>query len=286
MWYDPILKNFEHRIRKDEIALRTCPFCGNDKYNCEVSMPKKVYHCWACGAKGAAYWFMMKNNLPYEDEAWASSRPPERSSILGTSGQGIQLDAFQKIDYKAFKNFLNSKGLTEEDVDTYSIMSSGGYVIIPLYEGKKLVYFIQRDPVSGRYLNPTVPKGGLLPYFLGHLDLGVVYLVEGTFDAISIHKLGFTAAVLLGTHMTMDQINKLRTFGFTKVVVCLDGDVLSKALDLCQTLSIDGFDSYLVKFKGKEDPNDVYVRSPADLMNLIGAKKKPTLLDKVLARIS
>jgi hypothetical protein len=286
MWYDPILKNFDHRIKKDEIALKVCPFCGNDRYNCEISMTKKLYHCWACGAKGTGEWFLKMNGLPSTQTEWATSL--SRGIIEPKVAQGISLDAFPVITcsrYEDFKTFLNSKGIDSEDVARYGFRCQDKMVVVPLYEGSKLVYYIRRDTVSGRYFNPTIPKGGLLPYYVGSLGCDVVFLVEGTFDAISINKLGYTAAVLLGTHMTMDQTHKLRAFGFKKVVVCLDGDVYSKALELQQTLQCDGFDSYLVKFHGKEDPNDVFTRSPQELAKLLQNFKKPTLLDKVLARI-
>lgn len=284
-WYDPILQNFEHKIKKDEIVLRECPDCHNQKWNCEISMTKKVGHCWACGSSYSGYWFLKKHNLPYDKELWVSSLPLNGGVIKPKDIQGLSLDAFQTIDYGSFKDFLNSKGIVEQDIASYSIRCKGKMVVIPLYEGHQLVYFIQRDTVSGRYYNPTIPKGGALPYYVGSLGCDVVYLVEGTFDAISINKLGYTAAILLGTHMTGDQVIKLRAFGFKKVVVCLDGDVYSKALELQQTLQCDGFDSYVIKFHGKEDPNDVFLRSPMELAKLLQNFKKPTLLDKVLARI-
>jgi len=280
MWYTPILGAFAHKIRKDSIVLQECPECGNKRYNCEISMSKRLVHCWVCGYGATAISFLKRNNLPIQGMEWAITEKKPTPNPL----EELPLpNTYQVVDYVQYGHFLTSKGIFEGDIETYNLRCFDKMLIIPLYEGHKLVYYSRRNIETKRYNNPQIQKGKILPYYLGASGCDVVYLVEGAFDAISIHKLGFTSVMLLGTNMSKDQIKKLWDFGFRKVVVCLDGDVYGKALALQETLQLAGFDSYVIKFMDKEDPNDVYVKNPNELLAILSSFKKPSLVDRLYA---
>lgn len=284
MWWDPLLQ-FEHKLRRDEIILKQCPFCGNQRYNLEVSKTKEVVHCWACGWGGKAKTFLLLNKLPADFDGWVQTVPETKAQKKETVG----IDTFVRIDWKTHEKMLKSKGICEADIDRYNLLyaTEGKYkkcLIIPLYEGNRLVYTVARHTILGRYLNPIVEKKALVPYYLGKKNRYMLYLCEGALDAIVINKCGFSSAPLLGTQLSEEQIDKIKSFGFNQVVVALDGDVFGKAIVMCDKLNYRGIDSYVLKFDLKDDPNDLFVRdNGAELIKTLITYHKPELVERLSA---
>ena len=47
------LLGWNTKVKQDEILVEICPFCGNQKFNFQISTTKLVYHCWACSVGGS-----------------------------------------------------------------------------------------------------------------------------------------------------------------------------------------------------------------------------------------
>ena len=52
MWRETLKRAFVHKVSKDEIILKVCPYCENARFNFQVSTSKEIFHCWVCGARG------------------------------------------------------------------------------------------------------------------------------------------------------------------------------------------------------------------------------------------
>lgn len=283
MWKETLKANYECKEVRGQIVLRVCPFCSNDKWNLEISIAKKVYHCWVCHSSGTVVKFFHSVGLSFtEDEGWR---------VTGSFSEEIKDDLdiakFTHIDFEQFVDVFSVKGISRKDVYRYNLLyaNSGkfnGKMVIPLYEGKKLVYAIARDLAKkGKYYNFKLDKSMILPYYLGSIRPLVIHLCEGVLDAMVINKLGFTSGVLLGTHLSVGQIDKLRKFGFKKAVVCLDGDAIAKAIKIYDELNKAGVVSEVVFITNKqEDPNDVFVRDREELCRLINSSRRVTVLDR------
>lgn len=283
MWIENIQSNFETKLRNNQILLKICPFCGNDRWNCEISIEKKIFHCWICNQKGTLYTFCKLLGLVLDEDNWKTTE--NKNSYY--EKDALTIDMFGYLQYKDYPKVLQAKGLCENDIKRYGIRYADkgkfkGKMIIPLYEGNKLVYALARDlTIKGNYYNFRLDKKVILPYYLGKINKYEIYLCEGVLDAISVNKLGFTSGVLLGTHITKEQIEKVKQFGFDTAIICLDGDMKAKSIKWYDELGKRGLKTKIVLFDGNEDPNDLWVRDSALLERYLIDARKVTLEDRV-----
>lgn len=287
-WVTTIQTEFESKINKGQLVLKVCPFCGNEKWNLEFNIQSRVFHCWVCDFSGSVDKFLSLNNLSSEvSEFIVSAKKIEpKKSVLTLQG-------FKQFDCREYPKFCLAKGIEPDDAVRFNLLVSSenkefaGYLVMPLFEGKKLVFLVGRElAVKGKYHNLKIDKLDILPYYLGKNDKYTIYLVEGCFDAMSINKLGYSTGILLGTHITYLQIKKLRDFGFKKIVVTLDGDVKKKAIQLCKEISYYGLDCYITEFPVDKDPNDLYVTDRSKLKGILENFRKFTVEDEVSARLN
>lgn len=283
MWTDQLKNSFDHRIRNGQIQLRICPYCGNTKFNIEFNIEKCLFHSWCCEVGGTVEKFFRQQNLPYDNDKWQSSN---RDIQFKKEIEKISMSSFVVLDGNRYGVFLKSRGLALEDIETYGLRLGvkdkyKEKIIIPLYEGDTLVSFVARDTRSGMYMNPIIEKSKLLPYYLGTRNKYTAYLCEGALDAISINKLGFTSAVLLGTIISRTQIQKIKDFGFKEVVIALDGDVKDKAMKMHDVLEKEGVLVKIIFFDKKDDPNSLFVRDRKKLEETLLNPKELTLVARV-----
>lgn len=283
MWGDALQAHFESRKQNGQIILKVCPYCQNANWNIEFSIEKEVFHCWICNFSGAVKSFFKEYGISYENEGWKLSSVAEKFVEI----DNLDLSEFSSLNYSDFPKVLSAKGINAEDVKRYNLLYAkfGKFkekLIIPLYECKKLVYALARDlTIKGRYYNFKVEKKDILPYYMGVENKFEIYLCEGVLDAISVNKLGFTSGVLLGNHLAKNQIERIKKFGFDVAIVCLDGDIKRKAVQMYDLLGKEGIKTKIVLLDDKEDPNDLYVRDKALLKRYLLDAKKLTLEDRV-----
>jgi len=281
MWQDTLKRQYKHKVNREQIILKDCPYCGGTKYNLEVHSSRGVFHCWVCDAKGTVRKFFKDQHLEFDDSDWKSSE-----AVVSVSKEELSLDGFVPVDYEKNKEYLESRGLTASDIGTYNLLTATqgryrGKLIIPLYEGGKVVYFVSRHMFfGGRYLNPVIDKKKILPYFLGSVNRLRLYIVEGAFDAISVHKLGFTVTPLLGSGISDEQVDKIKTIGFKEVVVALDGDIKDKAIAMYTRLKVAGVHTKIVFFPGNDDPNELYLADRDYLRKILTTPTEVSIKDK------
>lgn len=275
-----------HQERYGELIFKVCPNCGNQRWNFQVNCEDDVYHSWCCGYSGKLSTLLQKRGIKVDKTPWHSSKQPKTKNV----GK-ISTDDFVPLDFNQFKKFLVGRGLTEQDVSTYNLLTSnkGIYkdkVIIPLYEGTKLAYFVARDAIAkGNYHQPRdISRSNLLLYYLGTKNRFRIYIVEGPFDGIVLNKLGYSVCMLTCSTISNEQIEKIKKFGFEEAIVCLDGDIKKVILKLYDQLRVAGVKTKVILFPGKDDPNDLYVVDKEYLAKLLDNPIEPTVLDR--ARIA
>jgi DNA primase len=229
-----------------------CPECdeGRGKGNLEVSLEKMVWHCWSCGISGPLGKLFDDYGTKKQKKTYLLIKP-EEVEVKEYKKNKIRLpEGYTKINeaspiyppHKEAFNYLKSRGITDEMCERYSIglTTKGdfqGRIIIPSYDNNKnLNYFIARSwnpRAKMKYKNPTVEKDLIIfnEYLIDWEK--TIYLVEGAFDSIFIKN----SIPMLGKHMSELLFHSLYERAKGDIVVCLDGDAYSNAVELYSTLN-------------------------------------------------
>jgi DNA primase len=228
--------------KPSEVVVRCFSGMHEDKNpSLSFNLEKGVFNCFSCGFKGNTQQFFsglgitetptlnskigvkinkLKKKLEIIRDG-TEVRMPEPIINITHSFKGISAKTLK--DFSAF--FTDSNGFSE-------------YVCIPIYQHKKLRF------VEGRYkvLNSTSempkylrkPNGVSVSNILFPLDkitdFSHIILVEGLFDVLKLHDLGYTNSLcIFGTqNFGTEKAKLLDEYGCRKVTVLMDGDTAGK----------------------------------------------------------
>lgn len=216
-------------------AHMVCPVCfgggsGERSFNLTVepACAKFVCHRASCGFKG------------YLSFAPSGYRLPEpKSKIREYTGEVVPLAEIRKVmlrqQYRIEDWHLEQLGATR-DVET-------GRVVYPIYgyngltKGHLLRTYDGRKPKTLTYRSiDNVPMTAW--YMAKDIQSRMLVIVEDVLSAVRVAGVNVNAVALLGTHMSMDMVHEIRGFiraaGITDVVLALDADAFSTALDTAQ----------------------------------------------------
>lgn len=229
--------------KPSELIVRCFSGVHEDKNpSLSFNLEKGVFNCFSCGFKGNTQQFFtglgiteapqlntkigvklkkLRNKLDLIRNG-TEVRLPEPHIKITHSFKGITPSTLKSFD--AF--FTDSNGLSE-------------YVCIPIYQHKKLRF------IEGRYkvLNSASdmpkymrkPSGVSVSDILFPLDrisnFSHIILVEGLFDVLKLHDLGYTNSLcIFGTqNFGAEKAKMLDEYGCRKVTILMDGDSSGKA---------------------------------------------------------
>ena len=166
---------------------------------------------------------------------------------------------------KAARNYVKNRGFDLKQVSKagWGYCNTGkylGYIIMPFYQGGRLVYFNARKYLldGPKFNNPEVEDFGLgksmLMYNVDSLFIyDKVWVVEGLMNAATI---GEQAVSTGGKKFSNYQVNLLIKSPVKKVVIGFDNDGLDDAIKLA--IKLQPFKKIkIVKFKDNRDINDL-----------------------------
>jgi len=267
-WAFDITVQFRVKESAGVIKIKQCPYCGNDRSNLEISIPKCVFHCWACDAGGSVKKFLRDQEIPFDVADIRPEAPVKRKedSIFFLPDNMPLLQQHSRYAIAAV-NYLKSRGMTEEDIKEWDIrFATGkdaealdynylGYVLFPFYGLKGLEYFQAASYVNKGYKLPATTKDKFLPKQRGSHTL---VFVEGIFDATTIWK--YTTHdifMIFGKYLGPYQLDMLTKANYTEVIMCLDGDAYKDAITLANLLYSRGIRVKIAKLPEDKDPNDL-----------------------------
>lgn len=193
-------------------------------------------------------------------------------------------------------NFFKLGGLVKENEQGKLYDAYRNRVIFPIHSisGKPIAFagrYLVKDPKSPKYVNspetPLYHKSNELYglYFAKQAisKQGVVYLVEGYTDVISLHQAGIENVVASsGTSLTEGQIKLIKRFT-NNVCVLYDGDAAGIKASLRGTdmLLEAGLNVKIVLFPDGEDPDSYCKRvGPVDFASFLEEQKQDFILFK------
>jgi DNA primase len=261
-----LLSGYECRIRGKEVVLHTCTECGNDRWNLELWAEGGLFKCWACGASGRLERFL--RTLTGDDSVHipvTTARRTTRTSLTPTiPNRFFQYPAWEM---ESARIYLGRRGLREGETVSYGLtvcVEKGhlldGRIVIPLldYWSQETIGYAGRSYTNRRpkYLS-TLARRQITGWRVVDRHKACV-LVEGPFDGITVHRAGFNAAVLGGTHLAIVAEFIARLSPEIPVVIMLDGSAQEEAKRLTaqvQAVRIaQGGDVLIITLPEESDP--------------------------------
>lgn len=188
------------------------------------------------------------------------------------------------------KTYLRSRGLSTETIERYRLgYDNDGYITIPYNNN----YFIRRsiwNNDSGmKYRKPLSSEYGREPLFgVEHLsDKEPIFIVEGTFDAMSIYQSGGKAIALNTTGKPSNfifSVENMKTDDLPRFIVALDDDEIKDngtrpgqdgQKRLCEFL--DSINARYIEYDLStpyKDANELLINAPSLLRERVCEAKK------------
>lgn len=224
-----------------------CPFHNDASPSCAVNLDRKLFHCFACGAKGTVLDFVARMErcsiaeaarlLSQRDEVPATlvairadggvcRKPPAANRPLAFA---LSLDPAHP--------YLAERGVSQATVARFGLgyCNQGimkGRICIPLHDTEgRLVAYLGRWPGScppagvARYRFPRGLRKGLLLFNWHRVkDTTHLVIVEGCWSVFRLDALGIAAVALMGRTLSGEQEEIIRHSPVRHVTLLLDGD--------------------------------------------------------------
>lgn len=268
-WARELLSVRKSRQKGDDITLNVCPFCGNVKWNLQVSVSKCVYHCWVCDAGGSVTKLLRELGITYDAGSIVVklSQQKQQQGILAMPDNKKLLHNKSVIAKRAI-DYLRSRDLSDQDIVDWDIrIGTGsdksycgfdyfGWTILPLYGLRGLEFWCGiNHTFSKKYRLPPEHKDRFVPKSRGSKD---IIIVEGIFDGTSAWKYsGMDVMVLFGKFLGQYQFDMLVKANYQRVYVCLDSDAEKQSVELATKLSGAGTAASIVHLPAGHDPNSI-----------------------------
>lgn len=256
-----------------------CPKCKervgkeDHKHHLYINTVKGAYNCFRCGWKGlnleqlgvktqeqpAApvnellnFFTAKKKELNINLESHMSKNKNQIQEI--EYPKGYTTDFSSNIIGLSALNFLKSRGVTDEQIKKHKIGygesgSYKGFVIFPVLNSNKLVYYVARSIFSKQYKNAPISNKNILFNYTAQKS---VVLCEGILDSLAF---GNNGVALLGKSLKEGQKNILINNPPQKLYICLDSDAKANAIQIAGNLKKYIDNIYLIDLGKYKDPN-------------------------------
>lgn len=236
----------EYKIKNDELILKDCPNCDNDRWNMQVCLkPDKqgLVHSWCCEFKGNIKSLALSSRV-YREIYLIYTQNID--NIDGDADDALvpqvvfEPSGFQRIDLcteSLVLDYLKSRSVSIEDGKAFGLKYRQSELLFNLWEiyNQKLRYWIKRDIKTGRDTLPKMPKSEIVWYVNNNSD--IVFIVEGIFDGIRAYQAGYDVILLLGKYMYEKVESFIKKVLQNKtIVVALDSDARDFTMRIASSL--------------------------------------------------
>lgn len=285
LWAGQILQMFKGFIVVDELTLVVCPYCKNPRSNFQLSVSKRVFHCWACNVSGSASRFLKDFGIDFDPEEAKPKniKKSEQQDKIELPNNARLVSCEAKIAQMA-RRYLAGRGVKPSTIIDWDMrIGTGGdnssvdwfgWTLVPLYGLEGLEYFCGLNPFfeAGKYRLPGGGKDRFVPKRRG--ETSQLVLVEGLFDGIAVWQYTrHDIFMLFGKFIQEQQLRAIAASNYDRVYVCLDADALREAAagtavlgrgraSLAMKLLRAGARPWLVRLPGDSDPDELAEKLP------------------------
>jgi DNA primase len=202
------------------------------------NLEKGVFNCFSCGFKGDTDKLMRQLGVtfsiePLSKQGFKIKRLAEKLRSI-TEDRPIHLPEPRFIVNYEFKG-ISVQTLNKFEAFTSTHDNMDEYICIPVYQHKKLKFIEGRNTTLLKQ-NLTMPKymrkpaGADVSNILFPLDqikdFSQVILVEGIFDVLNMHDMGYknTLCIFGTNNFTVNKAKMLDEYGCRHVIIMMDGD--------------------------------------------------------------
>lgn len=251
---DILGKEKQYYPSKGQIAFN-CYVCdeGRNKGNLEINIHNHVFKCWSCceinGTQGVLGKLIDSVGNKKQKKLYSIFKPVEiekekkERAYLKLPKEFISFKDYNSlhVPHKQAKNYLISRGITEEIIEKYNIgfATQGEYanrIIVPSYDLKgELNFFVSRAwfKTKSKYKNPQAPKE-LIIFNESLINWNEpIFLCEGVFDSFFLSN----SIPLLGKHLPDILFTELYEKAKSDIIICLDGDAFENAKKIYNQLN-------------------------------------------------
>ena len=228
----------EARVHGQEVQVRVCTSCGNEKWNLELNAERGLLHCWACRTGGRLDQWLRRLTGQEHHIPVVRDGPRAAPSQL-PAAPPLKTAPIAEI-YTASR-YLERRGISAVVAAQYGMgvcvdeaHQLYGRIVIPAHDywTNTIVGWIGRSYTGKfpKYLS-TMPHR-VITGWRGRGIPGPVVVVEGPLDGVAAHQAGFDVAVLsgIGSHEIVEWAARLDPA--VPVAVMLDGDAVAASLRL------------------------------------------------------
>ena len=264
-----VLGIHDYKEQKDEF-LANCIFCGESKYNLQINLRKKLYHCWVCHEGGNLYKLLRivtgfseedSNRLFQLDEIDVNKELKRISEMLNLSKDKYAYLHF--LDDEDVYDHWESRGIEYETVNELRL----GYdkytnrMVIPIFDVDSVCVGLVRRAVTReqepKYLYNKGFDRNKVVYKPRKSEHSHVIVVEGQIDAIKLYQLGYNPVCVMGTDISQYAFDYLCE-NFNRIFLMFDNDDAGKmaTLKAAKRFYSEGVEVYEVEYS-TDDPGDL-----------------------------
>lgn len=204
-----------------------------------VNLEKEVFNCFSCGYSGSTNKLVKDLGITNYDGPDSSTK--QGFKLLKIKSKLDKLRVTREVVLPEPRALVNHefKGINVPTLQSFGVFLTehyelSDYVCIPVYQNNKLKFIEGRykasDKPEGKAKYMRLPEGSSVKNILFPLDkvedFSTVILVEGIFDVINLHQLGYTNALcIFGTNnFTKEKVELLDELECTHAIIMFDGD--------------------------------------------------------------
>jgi DNA primase len=257
------LENLGEPVRKKGYQhFYSCPFHEDETGHLGVDTRRGIYHCFKCNASGkiSSDGITLDQFKEKVERALLGSKEVQKEvSKIELPREYIPITSKAGLPYR----YLINRRITDEMIHKYRLgyCSEGFFgerILIPIYDGDELVYFLGRTYTNRepKYLNAPVDKGrNIFKTFEDKVDK--VIICEGVFDSISVGRvfpsISILGKVLNGIEQIMSIVKSTK-----EAYILLDSDAAKDSFIMYAALNMY-IPTKVMFLEGKKDPGEMTV---------------------------
>ena len=266
-----VLNNSGRKLKKQSEWMYWSPFIFHHKPKLQINVDTGKWHCWVSNQGGRNLFQLLKKvraTREHFNELSELTEDTPRYLVKEKKEDVLNLpESFKplwnggdSIVKRHALNYLQSRGITEEDLLKYNIgyCDEGKYsnrIIIPSYDSDgKLNFYVGRDFYSStlKYLNSFTSKNVIgFDLFINWSE--PIILCEGVFDAIAFKR---NAIPLFGKTVSKKLEKKIIEYQVKTIYLALDNDAIKDSIKITQKFINEGITVKTIMLKEK-DPSEI-----------------------------